>query len=83
MKGFVITDVLKPFNLTWRVDGVASTIIGILMHDEDHFAMVGREEGSTGYPGDLLGVDLPGGGEEVGFLGVMVETLGGLLRLVV
>ena len=29
-------------------DGVASTIIGILMHDEDHFAMVGMEEGSTG-----------------------------------
>ena len=47
MKGFVITDVLKPFNLTWRVDGVASTIIGILMHDEDHFAMVGREEQVT------------------------------------
>ena len=48
MKGFVITGVLKPFNLTWRVDGVASTIIGILMQDEDHFAMVGMEEGSAG-----------------------------------
>ena len=48
MKGFVITCVLKPFNSTWRVDGVASTIIGILMHDENHFAMVGMEEGSTG-----------------------------------
>ena len=34
-------------------------------------------------PGDLLGVGLPGGGEEVGFLGVMVETLGGPFRLVV
>ena len=34
-------------------------------------------------PGDLLGAGLPGGREEVGFLGVMVETLGGLLRLVV
>ena len=43
MKGFVITDALEPFNLTWRVDGVASTIIGILMHDEDYFAMVGRK----------------------------------------
>ena len=30
MEGFVITGVLKPFSLTWRVDGVASTIIGIL-----------------------------------------------------
>ena len=48
MEGFVITGVLKPFNLTWRVDGVASTIIGILLHDENHFAMVGMEEGSTG-----------------------------------
>ena len=48
MKGFVITCALKPFNLTWRVDGVASTIIGILMHDENHFAIVGMEEGSTG-----------------------------------
>ena len=48
MEGFVITGVLEPFNLTWRVDGVASTIIGILMHDENHFAMVGMEEGSTG-----------------------------------
>ena len=42
--------------------------------------LAGRKMG----PGDLLGVGLPGGGgEEVGFLGVMVETLGGLLRLVV
>ena len=48
MEGFVITCVLEPFNLTWRVDGVASTIIGILMHDENHFVMVGKEEGSTG-----------------------------------
>ena len=48
MEGFVITGVLEPFNLTWRVDGVASTIIGILMHDENRFAMVGMEEGSTG-----------------------------------
>ena len=48
MEGFVITCVLKSFNLTGRVDGVASTIIGILMHDENHFAMVGMEEGGTG-----------------------------------
>ena len=47
-EGFVITGVLKPLNLTRRVDGVASAIIGILMHDEDHFAMIGMEEGSTG-----------------------------------
>ena len=48
MEGFFILGVLKPPNLTRRVDGVASTIIGILMHDEDHFAMIGMEEGSTG-----------------------------------
>ena len=48
MEGFVITGVLEPFNLTWRVDGVASAIIGIFMHDENHFAMIGMEEGSTG-----------------------------------
>ena len=34
-------------------------------------------------PGDLLGVGLPEEGEGGGYLGVMVETLGGLLRLVV
>ena len=34
-------------------------------------------------PGDLLGVGLPGGGEGTGFLGVMVETEGGLVKLVV
>ena len=34
-------------------------------------------------PGDLLGVGLSGAGEGGGFLGVMVETEGGLLRLVV
>ena len=32
--------------------------------------------------GDLLGVGLPGRGEGIGFLGVKVETEGGLLRLV-
>ena len=48
MEGFVITGVLKPLNLTWRVEGVSSATIGILMHDEDHFAMIGMEEGSTG-----------------------------------
>ena len=44
MEGFVITGVLKPLNLTRRVDSVA----GILMHDEDHFTMIGMEEGTTG-----------------------------------
>ena len=32
--------------------------------------------------GDLLWVGLPGGGALIGFLGVRVETVGGLLRLV-
>ena len=44
----VVTAVLEPLNLTWRVDSVASTLIGIFMHDENHFAMIGVEEGSTG-----------------------------------
>ena len=48
MEGFVIPGVLKPLNLDRRVDGISSAIIGILMHDEDHFAMIGMEEGSTG-----------------------------------
>ena len=48
MEGFVITGVSKPLNLTRREDGIASSIIGILIHDEDHFAMIGIEEGSTG-----------------------------------
>ena len=43
------------------------------------YMLAGRKMG----PGDPLGVCLLGGGEEVGFLGVMEETLGGLLRLVV
>ena len=47
MEGSVITDVLEPLNLTWRVDSVASAIIGMFMHDENHFAMIGMEEGST------------------------------------
>ena len=47
MEGFVITWILEPFNMTWRVDGVASTIVGIFMHDENHFAMIGMEKGST------------------------------------
>ena len=49
-------------------------------HITQEFVYVGRKKDG---PGDLLGVGLPGGGEEVGFLGVMVETVGGLLRLVV
>ena len=48
MEGFVITGIVKPLNLARTVDGVSSAIIGILMHDEDHFAMIGMEEGSTG-----------------------------------
>ena len=48
MEGFVITGVSKPLNLARRVDGVASAIICILMHDEDPFAMIGMEEGGTG-----------------------------------
>ena len=42
MEEFVITGVLEPLNLTWRVDGVASAIIGMIMHDENHFAMIER-----------------------------------------
>ena len=34
-------------------------------------------------PGDFLGWGQPVGGEGIGFLGVMVETDRGLLRLVV
>ena len=48
MEGFVITGVLEPLNLTMRVDGVASAITGILMHDENHFVMISMEEGSRG-----------------------------------
>ena len=44
MEGFVITAVLKSHNLARRVDGVSSAIVGILMYDEDHFAMIGMEE---------------------------------------
>ena len=47
MEVFVITCVLDPLNLIWRVDGIASAIIGIFMYDENHFAMIGMEEGST------------------------------------
>ena len=48
MEGLVITGVLNPLNLTSSVDGAASVIIGILMYDEDHIAMICIEEGSTG-----------------------------------
>ena len=41
--------------------------------------LAGRKMG----PGDLLGVGLPGGSAVVGFISEMLETLGGLLRLVV
>ena len=34
-------------------------------------------------PGDLLGVGLPEEDESIGYLVVRVETVGGLLRLVV
>ena len=47
MEGFVITGVLEPLNLTWRMDGDASAIIGIHMPDENHFAMIGMEKGNT------------------------------------
>ena len=48
MEGFVITGALEPLNLTRRVDGVASAIIGIFIHDENHLAMIGMEKDSTG-----------------------------------
>ena len=49
-------------------------------HITQEFVYVGRKKDGARRPS---GVGLPVGGEEVGFLGVMVETLGGLLRLVV
>ena len=58
MEGFVITGVLEPFNLTWRVDGVASTIIGILIHDENNFAMVDTPTGDPTPPDSPAEPDL-------------------------
>ena len=59
--------------------GIHDVLKGGVIKGEGFTVLAGRKMG----PGDLLGVGLPGVGEEVGFLGVMVETLGGLLRLVV
>ena len=50
-------------------------------HITQKFVNVGRKKDGARRPPGSLG--LPGEGEEVSFLGVMVETLGGLLRLVV
>ena len=49
-------------------------------HITQEFVDVGRKEDGTRRPS---GVGLPVGGEGIGFLGVKVETEGGLLRLVV
>ena len=57
MEGFVITGVLKPLNLSRRVDGVSSAIIPILMHDEDHFTMIGMERAAqVAEVGNLQGI---------------------------
>ena len=48
MMRFVITCVVKPFYLIWRMDGIASSIVGIFMHEHVDFAMVGLYESNTG-----------------------------------
>ena len=42
------SQVFSNHYLTWRVYGIASSIKGIFLHHDDHFAMIGVEEGSTG-----------------------------------
>ena len=70
----------SPFG--WRGGSGGGIVLFELLdgHITQEFVDVGRKEVG---PGDLLGVGLPVGGEGVGFLGVMAETEGGLLRLVV
>ena len=66
----------------WRVDLVVALyfLSSLMATSLRRLKMLaGRKMG----PGDLLGVGLPVGGAVVGFLEVMADTLGGLLRLVV
>ena len=48
MMRFVITWVVEPFYLAWRMNGIASTIVGIFMHEHLDFVMVGLYECYTG-----------------------------------
>ena len=70
----------SPFG--WRGGSGGGIVLFELLdgHITQEFVDVGRWKMG---PGDLLGLGLPGGGEGIGFLGVMVETEGGLVRLVV
>ena len=65
-----------------RVGSGGGIVLFVLLdgHITQEFVYVCRKKDGARRPS---GVGLPGGGEEVGFLGVMEETLGGLLRLVV
>ena len=47
MVRFVITGVVKPFYLTWRMDGIASIIVGIFMHEHEYSAIIGLYESNT------------------------------------
>ena len=44
MMRFFITCVVKLFYLTWRIDGIASSIVGVFMCEHVDFAMVGLYE---------------------------------------
>ena len=70
----------SPFG--WRGGSGGGIVLFELLdgHITQEFVDVGRKEDGAR---DLLGLGLPVGGEGIGFLGVMVETEGGLLRLVV
>ena len=70
----------SPFG--WRGGSGGGIVLFELLdsHITQKFVDVGREEDGARRPS---GVGLSVGGAVVGFLGVMMETLGGLLRLVV
>ena len=70
----------SPFG--WRSGSGGGIVLFELLdgHITQKFVDVGRKKDGSRRPS---GVGLPVGGAVVGFLGVMVETLGGLLRLVV
>ena len=71
----------SPFG--WRGGSGGCIVLFELLdgHITQKFVDVGRKKDGSRIPSG--GVGLPVEGEVVGFLGVMVETLGGLLRLVV
>ena len=43
MMGFVMAFILEPFNLTRRMDGIASSIVSIFIHNQVDQAMVGLD----------------------------------------